>query len=493
MLVNASRHFVSERVALAMADSIPVYREEYIAVRAVAFFETLLIVGYVVFKCYFNRHHIRHHVATKHHKAKSALRTAHFNTKTKINKLSMEMKVAKAMRSGRNFQGKLSSSPGRRSKVTPEDDFQLDDEGNEVRAASNPNNGRPKRPETSSGRLPYWVINRQDLKLSDRIGKGKFGDIFMGEWVGCAVAVKTVEIAKHGIDTHSLKDELSKLALIRHPNIVLFLGASIRPRLDSVIVVEHCAHGSLRKYLSDERKRGSPIRMKLIVEFAMDIARAVRYIHEKCEVIIKCLNSSNVLVDEHLQIKLSVTYGFDQAMQGDKTYDVWEHNKALIPWTAPEILRGEEHDEKVDVFSFSIMLWELLTRKVPYSDVKELRKVKDRYEAITHAVSEHNMRPEIPETCPHDLQTLMVHCWAMDAFARPDFNGIVQYLQRLKNVQVVIKEHSEKTGISHKRKHKNVAQAVTKSYKRGPTKIPTPGGYITLHTHEHVISVPNKF
>ena len=115
-----------------MADSILVYREEYIAVRAVAFFETLVIFGYIVYKCYFNRHHIHHHVSKRHRTAKRAVATAHYNVKTKWNKLTMEMKVARAMRSGRKFESKLSSSPGRRNKVTPEEDLEL----GEVRSAS---------------------------------------------------------------------------------------------------------------------------------------------------------------------------------------------------------------------------------------------------------------------------------------------------------------------------------------------------------------------
>ena len=101
------------------------------------------------------------------------------------------------------------------------------------------------------------------------------------------------------------------------------------------------------------------------------------------------------------------------------------------------------------------------------------------------------MRPEIPEWCPESLRTLMVHCWADDSYARPDFNGIIQYLIRMKNAKEVLEAHDAKHGpkgaiksihspINYQSPPGSTGKKPT--YKKGPTKIPTPGGYIVLHT-----------
>ena len=109
-------------------------------------------------------------------------------------------------------------------------------------------------------------------------------------------------------------------------------------------------------------------------------------------------------------------------------------------------MRGHDYNEKVDVYSFAIVIWELLTRKIPYEDVEELKQFEDPHEAIAFAVAEHEMRPEIPEWCPEPLGTLMEHCWSDDNYSRPDFNGIVKYLLRMKKVKEILEAHEQEHG-----------------------------------------------
>ena len=477
----------------AMSDIIPVYRNEYLAIRAVVFIESLVIVAYVVHKLYYNRHHIHQSVKTKHFDAKSALRTAHHNTKSKLSRLKTKIRVAHALNTTNLAHGRLTSTPSRRTQITPEDDVfdvvNMMESGVVGPQSSNQRSSPKDQPSAAPASPPFWVIDETDVKLTTRLAAGHFGDIFLGHWVGCVVAVKKIQLEKKNISRRLMETELNKLALIRHPNICLFLGASLNNKVCQ-IVLEHCNHGSLKKYLQDERKREIPVRMQLVVEMAADIARGVQYMHEQCKIILRGLNSDNVFVDEHLQIKISATFGMSHAFKhGDNPLE-FDPSNTHPAWTAPEILKGEDYDEKVDVFSFSIILWELMTRQIPYAEVKELRKIKNKNDAIMHAVVEHTMRPTIPVFCPNDLQTLIEHCWSNDSFARPDFTGIVLYLTRMKNVQGILEDHVIRTNETPPRIMKSSLQPPSTrgpKYVKGPVKIPTPGGFIILNPHEHHI------
>jgi serine/threonine protein kinase len=94
---------------------------------------------------------------------------------------------------------------------------------------------------------------------------------------------------------------------------------------------------------------------------------------------------------------------------------------------APEVYQGEEYDEKCDVYSFGIILWEIYTREVPYEDSRQSLSL----ESFCDSVSNENMRPEIPETCPVNIKTLILDCWEADPDSRPSFSVIVDRLNNI--------------------------------------------------------------
>jgi len=144
-----------------------------------------------------------------------------------------------------------------------------------------------------------------------------------------------------------------------------------------------------------------------------DIAQGVAYLHSlRPPIVHRDLKSANILVGKNYQVKVS-DFGIANVLEKDRKMSV----VGTVPWTAPELLRGTPYTEKVDVYSFAIILWELLERKFPYEDLL--------YFDIIHRVTNQQMRPKIPPQCPNNFRSLMQECWMDDPNQRPAFDEIV--------------------------------------------------------------------
>lgn len=93
-------------------------------------------------------------------------------------------------------------------------------------------------------------------------------------------------------------------------------------------------------------------------------------------------------------------------------------------WMAPEVIKHAKYDERIDVFSFAIILWELLTSRLPYADMPSL--------AAAAGVVERGLRPPVPADAPPAVADLMQRCWAADAAMRPPFTRICEELAAIR-------------------------------------------------------------
>ena len=197
-----------------------------------------------------------------------------------------------------------------------------------------------------------------DRKLSE----GGYGIVYRGKWKHTTVAIK--EIKKEIIEQDKLEEfrnECAVMEVIRHPNIVMFLGACTQtPHL--CIVLEYCSRGSLWSLLHDNHIKMSWEYRK---KFALDIAKGVYYLHtNKQPILHRDLKSLNVLLDHALNCKLA-DFGWTRVIDKVMTSKIGTYQ-----WMAPEVIRGYKYSEKADVFSFGIILWELATRKPPYYGIE---------------------------------------------------------------------------------------------------------------------------
>lgn len=261
-----------------------------------------------------------------------------------------------------------------------------------------------------------YEINYSDLQLDRKISEGGYGIVYRGRWKHTTVAIK--EIKREIIEQDKLeefKNECAVMEVIRHPNVVLFLGACTKqPNL--CIILEFCSRGSLWSLLHDlQIKMNWEYRKK----FAMDIAKGVYYLHtNKQPILHRDLKSLNVLLDQALNCKLA-DFGWTRILGKVMTSKIGTYQ-----WMAPEVINGFKYTEKADVFSFGVILWELATRKPPYYGIEG--------QVVSMRVVKEGLRPKISDKeAPGPFLDLMKRCWHEDPDRRPSFGEIIKELDAM--------------------------------------------------------------
>jgi len=262
-----------------------------------------------------------------------------------------------------------------------------------------------------------WEIDPREIKFKKKVAKGNFGEVWLGQWLGSPVAVKKVlkSMAKDKEFIHRFFLEIKLMSSLHHPNVVMFLGACITPVRKMCLVLEFCVHGSLHDFLARSRKHPPALTLHRIIRFAIDIARGVHFIHQKFSIIQRDLKARNVLVDTHLNAKVA-----DFGLSRLKDEDAGMTACGTPAWTAPEIVKLEQYDEKVDVYSFGIVLWELIAREEPYDGQGGVQ--------VAYLAVEEGLRPEIPKHCPDLYRKLIEECWEENPDNRPQFGEILERL-----------------------------------------------------------------
>ncbi|XP_002520399.2 integrin-linked protein kinase 1 isoform X1 [Ricinus communis] len=273
--------------------------------------------------------------------------------------------------------------------------------------------------------VPEYEIDPNELDFSNSVDITK-GTFRSASWRGIQVAVKTLgeEVFTDEDKVKAFRDELALLQKIRHPNVVQFLGA-VTQSSPMMIVTEYLPKGDLCAYL----KLKGALKPRVAVKFALDIARGMNYLHEhKPEAIIhRDLEPSNILRDDSGHLKVA-DFGVSKLLKVTKT--VKEDRPCQdTSWryVAPEVYRNEEYDTKVDVFSFALILQEMIEGSPPFS-TRQDNEVPKAYAA--------NERP--PFRAPakrysHGLKELIEECWSVEPFKRPTFREIITRLEDIDN------------------------------------------------------------
>lgn len=260
-----------------------------------------------------------------------------------------------------------------------------------------------------------WEINYKELRLEEKVGEGNFGEVFRGSWCGSVVAVKTT----HQDIAHEVMDrflsEINLMSALHHPNIVIFMGACItQPNV--CLVMEYLSKGCLYDFIHD---KDAKIDMALLHRFATDVARGMKYLHIRMHVVQRDLKSRNLLIDDNMNAKLC-DFGLSQFVAADNTMT----HCGTPSWTAPEIIRQEAFTEKADVYSYAIVLWELITQQDPHEGMEGME--------VAFLAAERGLRPTIPSVCPEGYAELMSSCWQDNPDLRPDFSEVLARLYELK-------------------------------------------------------------
>ncbi|KAG6661727.1 serine/threonine-protein kinase EDR1 isoform X3 [Carya illinoinensis] len=261
--------------------------------------------------------------------------------------------------------------------------------------------------------LPFeeWNIDFSELTVGTRVGIGFFGEVFRGIWNGTEVAIKV--FLEQDLTAENMEDfcnEISILSRLRHPNVILFLGACMKPPRLSM-VTEYMELGSLYYliHLSGQKKKLSwRRRLKMLC----DICRGLMCIH-RMKIVHRDIKSANCLVNKNWTVKIC-DFGLSRIVTESPMKDA---SSAGTPeWMAPELIRNESFTEKCDIFSLGVVMWELCTLSRPWEGVPP--------ERVVYAVANEGSRLDIPEG---PLGGLISDCWA-EPHERPSCEEILSRL-----------------------------------------------------------------
>jgi len=260
-------------------------------------------------------------------------------------------------------------------------------------------------------------IDYKEISVGEQIGNGAFAVVNRGEYRGMEVAVKHLQF--NHVNERAITDfhtELAVMKSLKHPNIVLAMGACVSP---VCLVTEFCANGSLFDVLHNKAVELSG-RMKL--KLAYDAARGMDFLHTHSPIIIhRDLKSLNLLVDADWNLKVS-----DFGLSRFKVPTLMTGQCGTYQWMAPEVVSGHSYTEKADVYSFGINLWEIYTRQIPYHQMVPIQAAV--------SVMNKGLRPELPLNTPLEYATLCRECWDQNPNLRPSFEQILVRLGRIEDL-----------------------------------------------------------
>ncbi|KAK1171902.1 mitogen-activated protein kinase kinase kinase 7-like isoform X1 [Acipenser oxyrinchus oxyrinchus] len=264
--------------------------------------------------------------------------------------------------------------------------------------------------ETPGG-YPFEEIDYVDIDVEEVVGRGAFGVVCKAKWRGKDVAIKTIESES---ERKAFSVELRQLSRVNHPNIVKLYGSCNNP---VCLVMEYAEGGSLYNVL-----HGAEPLLCYTAAHAMSwcfqCSQGVSYLHgmKPKALIHRDLKPPNLLLVAGGTVLKICDFGTACDIQTHMT-----NNKGSAAWMAPEVFEGNNYSEKCDVFSWGIILWEVITRRKPFDEIGG--------PAFRIMWAVHNgTRPPLIKNLPKPIESLMTRCWSKDPSQRPSMEEIVKIM-----------------------------------------------------------------
>ncbi|CBI34722.3 unnamed protein product, partial [Vitis vinifera] len=283
----------------------------------------------------------------------------------------------------------------------------------------NSNNGSSSsKTDSESSSVSDCEIQWEDLHFGEEIGRGSYAAVYHGIWNGSDVAIKVYFGNEYSEGTlQDYKKEIDIMRRLRHPNVLLFMGA-VYSQERLAIVTELLPRGSLFRVL---HKSNQVLDIRRRLRMALDVARGMNYLHHRNPPIVhRDLKSSNLLVDKNWNVKVG---DFGLSKLKHTTFLTAKSGRGTPQWMAPEVLRNDPSNEKSDVFSFGVILWELMTQSIPWVHLNSLQ--------VVGIVGFMDRRLDLPEGLDPRVSSLIQDCWKTNPEQRPSFVDLIHCVTSL--------------------------------------------------------------
>ncbi|XAR66471.1 Non-specific serine/threonine protein kinase [Bertholletia excelsa] len=266
-----------------------------------------------------------------------------------------------------------------------------------------------------------WTVDLSKLFLGLRFAHGAHSQLYHGIYKHEAVAVKIIrvpDVDENGDLAARLEKQFTRevtlLSRLRHQNVIKFVAACRQPPV-FCIITEYLSDGSLRAYLHKLEHKTLP--SEKLIAIALDIARGMEYIHSQ-GVIHRDLKPENILINQDFRMKIA-----DFGIACEEAYcDLLADDPGTYRWMAPEMIKRKSYGRKVDVYSFGLILWEMIAGTIPFEDMTPIQ--------AAFAVVNKNLRPGVPADCPPAMKALIEQCWSLKPEKRPEFWQVVKVLEQ---------------------------------------------------------------
>ncbi|KAL4635000.1 tyrosine-protein kinase receptor Tie-1 isoform X1 [Arapaima gigas] len=295
-----------------------------------------------------------------------------------------------------------------------------------------------RRPKPQPEPLTYPILEWEDIKFEDVIGEGNFGQVIKAmikkDGNKMSAAIKMLKEFASENDHRDFAGELEVLCKLgHHPNIINLIGAC-ENRGYLYIAIEYAPYGNLLDFLrksrvletdpafAKEHCTASTLTSQQLLQFAVDVATGMHYLSEK-QFIHRDLAARNVLVGENLVAKIA-DFGLSR---GEEVYVKKTMGRLPVRWMAIESLNYSVYTTKSDVWSFGVLLWEIVSLGgTPYCGMT----CAELYEKLPQGY-----RMEKPRNCDDEVYELMRQCWRDRPYERPPFSQISLQLSRMQEAR----------------------------------------------------------
>ncbi|KAM6163283.1 proto-oncogene tyrosine-protein kinase receptor Ret isoform 12-T12 [Rhynchocyon petersi] len=294
---------------------------------------------------------------------------------------------------------------------------------------------------------PKWEFPRKNLVLGKTLGEGEFGKVvkatafrLKGKAGYTTVAVKMLKENASPSELRDLLSEFNLLKQVNHPHVIKLHGACSQDG-PLFLIVEYAKYGSLRGFLRESRKVGPSyvgsggsrnpsyldnpderaLTMGDLISFAWQISRGMQYLAEM-KLVHRDLAARNVLVAEGRKMKIS-DFGLSRDVYEEDSYVKRSKGRIPVKWMAIESLFDHIYTTQSDVWSFGVLLWEIVTLGGnPYPGIPPERLFN---------LLKTGYRMERPDNCSEEMYSLMLQCWKQEPDKRPVFSDISKDLEKM--------------------------------------------------------------